>query len=168
VSVFPVSLDHLNRPEVIDVKVEVLQDYRMSKRAEETEEMERERKRRFEAETRGRLPEALHAVEEFGEACFGRKSPDDPNYRIQTGGHLILLTGKLDGDIDSHAVELYLGAATDDFFAWYLTLRETSNPVELLHFSTTDLSEAGLRDGLRQAAAIIAGPMAEERPYLRE
>jgi hypothetical protein len=141
----------------MDVKVEVLQHYRMTKREEETAEIEQDRKRRFEAESRKRIPEALHLLEEFGEACFGRRSPEEANYRIQTGGHLILLTGKLEGLGQTHAIELYLGAATDDFYAWYLAVRETCDPVELLCFSTTDLSEHGIRDGLRQAAAIIKG-----------
>lgn len=141
------------------MKVEVLQHYKMTKRAEETAEIEQDRKKRFEAEGRKRIPEALHLLEEFGEACFGRKSPDEANYRIQTGGYLILLTGKLGGQEETHSIELYLGAATDDFYAWYLTVRENCNPVELLHFSTTDLSEHGIRDGLRQTAEIVRGPI---------
>jgi hypothetical protein len=137
------------------VKVEVLQDYRMSKRAEETAEMERDRKKRFEAEGRERIPGALRLLEEFGEACFGRHPSDGPNFRIQTGGHLIMLTGRLDGLEETHSVEIYLGSATDDFYAWYLTVREILDPNELLHFSTTDLSEDGIRDGLEQAAEAI-------------
>ena len=143
------------------MKVEVLQHYKMSKRAEETVEMEQDRKKRFETESRAGILLALPLLEEFGEACFGRKSPDDANYRIQTGGHLILLTGKLGGEEETHAVELYLGAATDDFYAWYLTVRETCDPDELLHYSTTDLSEHGIKDGLKQAAAAIKGTMDE-------
>lgn len=139
------------------MKVEVLQHYKMSKRAEETAEIEDDRKRRFEAESLRRIPEALRLLEEFGDACFGRNSSGDANHRIQTGGHLIMLTGKLGGRDETHTVEMYLGAATDDFYAWYLTVRETGNPVELLHFSTTDLSEDGIRDGLRQAAEVIEG-----------
>ena len=139
------------------MKVEVLQHYKMTKRADETEEMERERKKRFEAEGRDRMPEALRLLEEFGEACFGRRSADDANYRIQTGGYLMLLTGRLSGSEETHAVELYLGAATDDFYAWYLTVRETHSPVEVLHFSTTDLSQAGIKDGLGQATVVIKG-----------
>ncbi len=139
------------------MKVEVLQHYKMTKRADETQEMEQERKKRFEAEGRDRMPEALLLLEEFGEACFGRRSPDDANYRIQTGGYLMLLTGRLGGSEETHAVELYLGAATDDFYAWYLTVRETRSPAEVLHFSTTDLSQAGIRDGLGQAAVAIKG-----------
>ena len=145
--------------EVTDLKVEVLQHYKMTKRADETEEMEQERKKRFEAEGRDRMPEALRLLEEFGESCFGRRSPDDANYRIQTGGYLMLLTGRLGGSEETHAVELYLGAATDDFYAWYLTVRETRSPVKVLHFSTTDLSQAGIRDGLGQATVAIKGPI---------
>lgn len=139
----------------MDVKVEVLQHYRMSKRAEETAEIERDRKKRFETESRRRIPEALCLLEEFGEACFGRNPSGKANYRIQTGGHLIMLTGKLGGRNETHAVEMYLGAATDDFYAWYLTVREILDPREMLHFSTTDLSADGIRDGLGQAAEAI-------------
>lgn len=140
------------------MKVEVLQHYTMSKRAEETAEIEQDRKKRFEAEGRERMPEALRLLEEFGEACFGRGPGGQANYRIQTGGHLVMLTGKLGGEHETHGVEFYLGAATDDFYAWYLTVRESCDPVELFHFSTTDLTEEGIRDGLRQAATVIKGP----------
>ena len=137
------------------MKVEVLQDYAMMKRGEAPDEAEQERRKRFEGESLKRIPEALRMLEEFGDGCFGRVSLEEANYRIQTGGSLILLTGRLGGSLDTHSVELYLGSAADDFFAWYLTVREMCNPVEILHFSTTDLSEDGLKDGLKQAAAAI-------------
>ena len=140
------------------MKVEILQHYKMTKRAEETAEMEQDRKKRFEAEGSKRIPEALRLLEEFGETRFGRSSPDEANYRIQSGGYLMLLTGRLGGHEETHVIELYLGSATDDFYAWYLTVRENLSPVELLHFSTTDLSHAGIKDGLEQAAAVIKEP----------
>jgi hypothetical protein len=36
--------------------------------------------------------------------------------------------------------------------------------MELLHFSTTDLSEDGVRDGLRQAAEVIEGTSKTRNP----